>query len=325
VMSVAVKADLTVTFIAVKQGLLTHKGPAHCGTLVADSLQIPDRLFSEVSATAKVMEWKDMQARLPKRDRDAHKGRYGHVLIIGGDYGMGGAVRMAAEGACRVGSGLVSVATRPEHVPVVCTNRPEIMCHQVATAKDLEKLLQKATVVIIGPGLGKTEWAEMLLECVLAYDHPKLLDADALNLLSKIPSHSDQWVLTPHPGEASRLLACSTKAIQADRFAAIDSLQEKFGGVVVLKGAGTLIKAGKGLLKICNSGNPGMASGGMGDVLSGVIGGFMAQQLPLQLATEMGVMTHAMAADMAAKEGGERGLLATDLMQHLRFLVNPSE
>lgn len=272
-----------------------------------------------------LMDWEALSAHLPPRERDADKSRYGHVLIIGGDYGMGGAVRMAAEGALRVGSGLVTVATRPEHVPVVSTNRPEIMCHQVASAEDLLPLLKKATVVVIGPGLGKTDWAQMLLNTVLAHDHPKLLDADALNLLSNNPAQCDQWVLTPHPGEASRLLNTSVKTIQADRIATVKALQEKYKGVVVLKGAGSLVQSKNAQPRLCSAGNPGMATGGMGDVLSGVIGGFIAQNLPLPLSAELGVMVHALAADFAAEEGGERGLLATDLMHYLRYLVNPEE
>lgn len=273
--------------------------------------------------TPELMDWKKLRLHLPKRKRSADKSCYGHVLIIGGDYGMGGAVRMAAEGALRVGSGLVTVATRPEHVPIVSTNRPEIMCHQVASSHDLKPLLEKATVVVIGPGLGKTDWAEMLLQTVLAYHHPKLLDADALNLLSKNPQHSDQWVLTPHPGEASRLLDTSIQAIQDDRFISVKSLQEKYGGVIVLKGVGTLVQVENSLPRICPAGNPGMASGGMGDVLSGVIGGLIAQKLPLSLSAEVGVMVHALAGDFAAKKGGERGLLATDVIEYLRCIVNP--
>lgn len=324
-MGLAVEADLTVTFLALKQGLFTDTGPAHCGTVMLETLELPPSLFENVTPSAELMKWETLRLQLPKRHRDAHKGCYGHVLIIGGDYGMGGAVRMAAEGACRVGSGLVSVATRPEHVSVINSNRPEIMCHQVASADELEPLLEKATVVVIGPGLGKTEWAEALLECVLRYEHPKLLDADALNLLAQKPKHSDRWILTPHPGEASRLLDTTAKAIQDNRFAAAMALQEKYGGTIVLKGSGTIVRSEKMFPSVCPAGNPGMASGGMGDVLSGVIGGFIAQKLSLNDAAELGVMVHAMAADMAAQKEGERGLLATDLMQYIRHLVNPDE
>lgn len=320
----AIDADVTVTFIGYKPGLLTLKGPARSGEIILNTLNIPTEIFNQITPVAAITDWEQMQRALPRRSRDAHKGDYGHVLVIGGDYGMGGAVRMAAEGALRVGAGLVSVATRPEHVPVVNSSRPEIMCHQVAEPQELIPLLDRANVIIIGPGLGRTPWAEGLMKIVLAAPQPKLLDADALNILSLNPCRSDNWVLTPHPGESARLLHCSCQELQLDRFDAIHALQQKYGGVVVLKGAGTLVKGAASLIKVCRAGNPGMASGGMGDVLSGVIGGLMAQGIDLLTAAEIGVYIHARAGDLAVAEGGERGLLATDVLAYLRRLVNPN-
>jgi hydroxyethylthiazole kinase-like uncharacterized protein yjeF len=272
-----------------------------------------------------MLQWEKLKELLPKRHFDAHKGHYGHVLVIGGDYGMGGAVRMAAEAAMRVGAGLVSVATRPEHVSVVNCMRPEIMCHKVISCGDLEPLLSRATVIVIGPGLGQSDWSQSLFNRVLSTDHNKVLDADALNLLSEAPRQDDHWILTPHAGEASRLLHNSAQEVQADRLLSIKTIQKNYGGVAVLKGPGTLVQGDELPCKMSSYGNPGMASGGMGDVLSGVIGGFLAQGLSLQEAAELGVIVHSMAADQAATEGGERGLLATDLMKHLRSLVNPDE
>lgn len=320
----AVDADLTLTFIGYKAGMFTLKGPSRCGEVVLAGLDLPSALLASLPAVAEVTDWTRMQQVLPKRCRDAHKGDYGHVLVVGGDYGMGGAVRMAAEGALRVGAGLASVATRPEHVSVVSTSRPEIMCHQVSEPDEVDVLLERATVLVIGPGLGTTPWAEGLLERVLATNKPLLLDADALNLLSQQPRHQDNWVLTPHPGEAARLLQCSCQELQLDRFAAVRELQRRYGGVVVLKGAGTLIKGPGPLIKLCRAGNPGMATGGMGDILSGIIGGLMAQGLDAFTAAEVGVYVHARAADLAVAEGGERGLLATDVLSYLRQLVNPN-
>lgn len=270
----------------------------------------------------KILNWLQIRPWLPKRQRDANKSDFGHVLVIGGDHGMGGAVRMAAEAALRVGAGLVTVATRPEHINIVSAVRPEIMCHQVQNAQDLAPLLVRATFIIIGPGLGKSEWAQELLNYVLPAKQPKLLDADALNLLAERPEKHHDWILTPHPGEAGRLLNETTENVQADRVQAVKSLQRQYGGVVVLKGAGTLIKAQNDEIAICEAGNPGMASGGMGDVLSGVIGGLAAQGLSLENAAKAGVFIHAQAADAVAAEGGERGLLATDLLMQLRRLVN---
>ncbi len=325
ILGAAIDADLTVTFIGLKKGLYTRKGPGRCGVVVLKNLDLPSELFDKVPPVAAMIDWERVCNVLPRRGRDTHKGNYGHVLVIGGDYGMGGAVRMAAEGALRVGAGLVTVATRPEHVPVVSSSRPEIMCHQVADPDELDPLLEKVNMVVIGPGLGRTPWAEGLLQKVLLSSKPKLLDADALNLLSEQPSHCDNWILTPHPGEAARLLETSCQDLQCDRFVAITELQKKYGGVSVLKGAGTLVKDDSDIISVCRAGNPGMASGGMGDVLSGIIGGLVAQGLDLVTAAEVGVYVHARAGDLAVEEGGgERGLLATDIFTHMRQLVNPN-
>ena len=273
---------------------------------------------------------------LASRKHDAHKGHFGHVLIIGGDAGMSGAVRLAGEAAARVGAGLVSIATQPTHAALISATRPELMCHGVTRAQDLTPLLARATVIIIGPGLGQTTWAQELLTAVLEHTPsvPIVIDADALNLLAHY--HQDgsnyerfNWILTPHPGEAARLLGCDTSAIQNDRYAAVQQLRHQFGGVNVLKGAGTLVLGNDPTAtpRICVEGNPGMATGGMGDVLSGVIGGLVAQQLSLNLdlttAAYLGVALHAHAGDLAARDG-ERGLLASDLFPYLRQLVNPA-
>ncbi len=263
----------------------------------------------------------DLQKFLAPRPRDAYKGDFGHILVIGGDYGMAGAVRMAGEAALRVGAGLVTVATRPEHVAVVSSMRPELMCHGISTAPDLKKLLTRATVIVLGPGLGQSNWSQELFHYAIIAEQPKLVDADGLNLLSKQPQKRDNWVLTPHVGEAARLLKVTGADIQADRLAAARQLWDRYGGVAVLKGAGTLIQSSGENPTICNAGNPGMATGGMGDVLSGVIGGLLAQRLSLQQAAELGVCLHATAGDLAAKEG-ECGLLPLDLMPFLRKLVN---
>lgn len=263
-----------------------------------------------------------LSSYFPKRDRNAHKGDFGHVLVIGGDAGMGGAVQIAAKAALRVGAGLVSVATRETHVAMMNAACPEVMCHAVNAPADLLPLLKKATVIVIGPGLGKSEWSRELLQMVLSVDLPMVLDADALNLLSESPKKHSNWILTPHPGEAARLLQCTVKQVQADRLLSSKKLIEQYNGVVVLKGAGTIVQSESEIPVICSAGNPGMASGGMGDALSGVIGGLLAQQFPLLTAAKIGVLLHAMAADKSAQASGERGMLASDLMPYLRQLVN---
>lgn len=258
---------------------------------------------------------------LAPRARDAHKGCFGHVLIVGGNSGMAGAVRLAGEAALRVGAGLVSVATKPEHVTAIVSGCPEIMVHGIKKPKELKKLANKATVIVIGPGLGQTAWSKKLFEQTLALPQPKIIDADGLNLLAKNPKKSAEWILTPHPAEAARLLNNSVEYIQNDRIHAVRQLQQTYGGTAILKGAGSLIATEKSL-SICHAGNPGMASGGMGDVLSGVIGGLLAQGLLPQQAAELGVYLHAYAADLAAAQLGERGLIARDLLPYLHQLVN---
>lgn len=269
----------------------------------------------------RTLDWQHIKLWLPKREHDTSKGDYGHVLVVGGDHGMAGAVRMAAEATLRVGAGLVSAATHPEHLAVISGPRPEIMCHPVELPEALDPLIARATVLVIGPGLGKSPWSKALFNKLIASPLPKIVDADGLNLLAGKPLKQDNWVLTPHPGEAARLLNCTVADIQQDRMQAVVQLQNRYGGIAVLKGAGTLVHTGNGDISICGAGNPGMASGGMGDVLSGVIAGLAAQKLTLPQAAQTGVLIHSLAADAAAHEG-ERGLLASDLFPYLRQLVN---
>ncbi len=258
---------------------------------------------------------------LPRRLKDAHKGNFGHVLVIGGDVGYSGAARLAGIAALRVGAGLVSIATHPENTAMMNIACPELMCHAVETVEKLELLLAKATVIVIGTGLGQRDWAKMLFHSALETHKPLIMDADALNLLAQFPCKKENWILTPHVGEAARLLSVTTKAISESRFDLARTLQRKYGGVALLKGAGTLI-ASENSLAISKTGNPGMASGGMGDVLSGVIAGLVAQGLSLKEAAEQGAYGHGFAADEAVKNDGERGLLASDLLPHLRRWVN---
>lgn len=316
---ICLKADLTITFIALKQGLLTGNAPAYVGELFCDDLDIPGEAFKKVVATTQLIE----PRHLKPRQRDAHKGDYGHVLVVGGDSGMSGAIQMAAEAAARIGAGLVSVATRQEHAIAISNSRPELMCHGVKKAADLEELFERATVIVVGPGLGKQSWGKEMLQAVLSTDHKKVIDADGLNLLAENPQETPNAVITPHPGEAARLLEFEDgNQVQRNRFEAINRLQKSYGGICVLKGAGTLIKGDDDMVHLCRYGNPGMASGGMGDVLSGVIGGLIAQGLSLLDAAISGVYIHSAAADKAAAQGGERGLLAMDVVKQLRSVVN---
>lgn len=320
VMGAAVRASVTISYLALKQGLFTGAAPNHSGKVVFDDLNVPQEIVQHTAPSA-VRLAPDNLPRLKLRARDSHKGDYGRVLVIGGDHGMAGAARLAGEAAARTGAGLVYIATRAAHAPCISSQRPELLCYGVENAEQLQPLLGKADVIVIGPGLGLSPWAVELFNAVLRISLPLVVDADALNLLAQRPRTRANWVLTPHPGEAGRLLNCANNAIQRDRYHAARQLCPQYGGVVVLKGAGTLIAAEDAPVGVCTAGNPGMASAGMGDVLTGVIAGLVAQGMTLADAARLGVHLHAQAADEAARHG-ERGLLASDLFTPLRALVN---
>ena len=322
VFGVAVKADITVSFIGLKRGLCTYMGPDYSGRLLFYDLDLPEAAYRSVSPDARLLNWDSLTTQLTARNKNTHKNDFGHLLVIGGDHGMAGAVRLAGEAGLRTGAGLVTVLTQPENVSAITAGCPELMVIGSAKGHIPQKLLNKTDCIVIGPGLGQGDWAMNLLSQVLQSRIPKLLDADALNLLATEDRARDDWVLTPHPGEAARLLGFSTDDIQQNRFWAIDELQQHYGGVIVLKGCGTLIKQQDVVSDVCPYGNPGMATAGMGDVLSGIIGALIAQGFSLSDAAGLGVCVHAMAGDLAARQG-QRGLMATDLFAEIRTLVNP--
>lgn len=322
VLGCAVRATATVTFIGLKRGLFTAEGPDHCGRLIFNSLHVPEAIYGHLPAEVQRLDYPEIADILKPRPRNSNKGDYGHVLVVGGEHGMMGAVRLAGEAALRAGAGLVTVATRAQHASQIAAACPELICHGVETPQQLRPLLARASVIVIGPGLGQQAWGRAMLSLVLDSRMPMVVDADALNLLAEEPEYHDKWVLTPHPGEAARMLGCDSATIQRDRFSAIASLEASYGGVVVLKGCGTLILDGHHDLALCSEGNPGMASAGMGDVLSGIIGGLIAQGYPQALAACAGVCLHARAGDQVARDG-ERGIIASDLFAPLRALLNP--
>jgi NAD(P)H-hydrate epimerase len=318
---VAIRADATVSFIGRKLGCYVGAGPDHAGLRRFADLEVPAEAYAGVAAAATLIGPGSVRAALPRRARSAHKGQHGHVLVIGGGAGMAGAARLAGEAALRAGAGLVSVATHPMSIGAFA-GRPELMVSVVDGAAGLAPLLERASVVAIGPGLGQSDWARALFAMALAADRPAVLDADALNLLAAQPRRRHDWVLTPHPGEASRMLGIATAQVQGDRLGAARELQRRFGGTVVLKGAGSIVLTAEAPPAICAGGNPGMAVGGMGDVLTGVLAGIAAQCGNLALAASAAVCVHAEAGDRAACSG-ERGLLASDLLDELRGCVNP--
>ncbi|MCU7893392.1 MAG: NAD(P)H-hydrate dehydratase [Candidatus Thiodiazotropha sp. (ex Ustalcina ferruginea)] len=322
IMGCAIEADVTISFIGLKQGMFTGRGPDCCGEVTFDALDVPARIYARQRVAARRIDWQKRSHLVSPRQRSAHKGDFGHLLVVAGDQGYSGAARLAAEGAARSGVGLVTLATHPDHAPFINQGCPELMVNGVTDREDLLRLQKRANCLVLGPGLGRSDWGQQVYRSSLECSLPVVLDADALYWLAEYPMHRENWVLTPHPGEASRLLGCDTQMVQNDRFAACEELQLRFGGVVVLKGAGSLISDGAGHPPaLCSDGNPGMATGGSGDVLSGIIGASIAQGYSLRDAAELGVCLHAAAGDRAAIKG-EIGLLAGDLLPELRTLLN---
>jgi NAD(P)H-hydrate epimerase len=317
----AVRATGTLSFITMKRGLFTGAGAVHAGQRSLATLDVPAAAYAVAGPAWEHLSLDRELPAFPRRDAGQHKGDFGRCLVVGGDRGMGGAVILAAEAALRCGAGLCRVATRSEHIAPLLARRPEAMATVVEHRNDLEALLPWADVVVLGPGLGTGPWGEQLLRLCLDAAKPLVLDADALNLLARWQA----WplppgcVITPHPGEAARLLEVSTTELQADRFAAARSLAERCGAAVILKGQGSLVYAdGQGAL--CSAGSAAMASGGMGDVLSGVVGALRAQGLSPAAAARLATVLHSSAADDAAR-AGRAALLAADLMPALARLL----
>jgi ADP-dependent NAD(P)H-hydrate dehydratase / NAD(P)H-hydrate epimerase len=322
VMGCAVVASLTTTFVGLKAGLFLGEGPNHCGELTFADLEIDASCLSGIPMSYNRLDDSILTAALPQRPRGAHKGDFGHVLVVGGGPGMPGAARLCGEAALRAGTGRVSVATHPDHAALITASRPELMSHGMSGEKALTALLDEVDVVAFGPGLGQSDWARGLYQVVANSELPAVWDADALNLLAATPERSEKRIITPHPGEAATLLGGTTAEVQADRPSALGALAAKYGGITVLKGAGTLVSTDSDVPFICTGGNPGMAAPGMGDVLTGVVAAMLAQGLPLAMAAAVGVEVHARAGDVAAT-AGERGMLASDLLGALQGVANP--
>ncbi len=318
----AVLATRTLQFIVRHAGLHTGDALEYTGVLALENLDLPAAAFEGVSAQSTLLEHEALARWLLPRRRNTHKGESGHVLCIGGDEGSGGAIALCAEAALRAGAGLASVATRPAHVASVLARRPEAMARAVESTEDLAPLLSRARVVAIGPGLGQGEWGRALFQHAVRSGKSLVVDADALNLLAASPQPLEDAILTPHPGEAARLLGCTTADVQCDRFGAAEAIAQRHAAVVVLKGAGTLVAAPGQAPCVIGAGNPGMAVGGMGDVLTGIVAALRAQGLSAFDAASAGALLHALAGDAAAWDG-ERGLLPSDLFPHVRRMANP--
>ena len=321
VLGAAVRAELTVALVGLKPGYFLADGVDHTGELRFAGLDLPAACYPRERACMRQLSEGHRRRLLGRRRRNAHKGDFGHVLIVGGSPGMPGAALLAGRAALRAGAGRVSVATHASHAAALAAACPELMVRGVADAAELAPLIDSASVLALGPGLGDDDWASAIYPAAAAAGQPAVWDAGALTRLSRrATAHADR-ILTPHPGEAGVLLHRSAARVQEDRVAALRALTEKYRATVVLKGAATLVGAPGSRPWLCTAGNPGMASAGMGDALTGVIAALRAQGIDAESAAALGVAVHARAGDRATR-GGERGLLAGDLIEAVRQEVN---
>ncbi len=321
----AVKATVTLTFIAMKVGLITGRASDVVGELIVDNLGITASMFTQVKPCAWRMEYQHVIQTLAPRPLSQHKGDNGHVALIGaGQCGYSGAICLASEAALRAGAGKASAIVAPESLMLLARAPSEVMCYGFSHPKEMHDLISACTVIVLGPGLSQNPWGKKFFQETVRVDKPMVVDADGLNWLAQFPQKREDWILTPHPGEAARLLGISTFDVQQDRIKAALLLKQKYGGVIVLKGAGTIIVTQEGEIAVNANANPALATAGTGDVLSGVIGGLLAQKLSLSHAALIGVSVHAMAANVEATMG-QRGMLASDLFLHIRNLLNPEE
>jgi NAD(P)H-hydrate epimerase len=322
VMGSAVQANSTVTFVGRKRGMYTADGPDHCGQITFDDLAVPAKAASESSAGAGQLLSTDVLAeKINPRPANSHKGSFGHVLAVGGIRGMSGAVRLCGEAALRSGAGRVTLVTDAVHAGYINMARPELMVKAIDDPGDLPSLLAGEHVIAVGPGLGLTDWSQSLLTACLDTQAALVIDADGLNLLAQRakqkPLKRENWILTPHPAEAARLLGCEIQDIQRDRVNSATAIANRYGASVVLKGCGTVIAGPSGEYAVCPLGNPGMATAGSGDVLTGIIAALLAQGLSCADAAKAGALAHAKAGDFAVVETGEMALVAGDIIDFL--------
>tara|TARA_R110000744_G_scaffold48929_17_gene106562 strand:+ start:3423 stop:4958 length:1536 start_codon:yes stop_codon:yes gene_type:complete len=327
-LGICVHADCTVTLVAKKQGMHTGQGKTYTGKLIYDDLDIA-LTFNKIAQPSAYLVSYDQLPKLEKRQANAHKGNFGRLLTLGANAGMPGSLRLTSEAALRTGAALVRAYCHTDSRLSISIGRPELML----TSDGLSAQLAWSTCLAIGPGLGTDKWATKLFNETMAHIESEqktcVIDADGLNLLAESqhafstifsPKHC---VITPHPGEAARLLGCDVPDIEQDRLKAAQSLAKHYNAVCVLKGAGSIISNGEQSW-ICTDGNPGMATAGMGDTLTGIIAALLAQGMSATDAALYGVCLHGAAADIIAQQYGQRGMLASDLFEPLRVLVNPT-
>lgn len=322
VMGCAVEAQTTVTFVGRKRGMYTADGPDYCGRIIFDDLDIPAAAAAGFCNDGGDLLTDDFLAEvLSPRRRNSHKGSFGHVVAVGGIAGMSGAVKMCGEAALRSGAGRVTLVTDKAHANDINLTRPELMVKAVDAKGEWRSLLSADKIVAVGPGLGVADWSVVLFKACLDSGCPLVVDADGLNILASQslcePVTGQRWVLTPHPGEAARLLNCAVSNVQGDRVGSALAIARQYGACVVLKGCGTVVADVSGEYAICASGNPGMATAGSGDVLTGIIAALLGQGLSCFNAAQAGVLAHARAADLAAEALGEMAMVAGDIIDFL--------
>ena len=320
----AIRAAATATFIALKPGLLTCDGPDYCGDISLHAIGLEDA----INASGVRLEWRPLSRDLPpilgRRERKAHKGTFGRACIVGGAEGLVGAALLAGRAAIRLGAGRVVVGLAARNPPLVDWGSAELMLREATTVGD------DYDAWIVGPGLGGGERAQAIVERIVRYPQPIVVDADGLNAVAANPSLRDlvaardsPTLATPHPAEAARLLGCKTEDVQANRVHAAIELAKILHAHVVLKGTGSIVMRPDGTFDINATGNPGLATAGSGDVLAGILGALLAQGVDAAQALRIGVCLHGAAADMLVAKGvGPLGLTASEVIDAARALVN---
>jgi hydroxyethylthiazole kinase-like uncharacterized protein yjeF len=328
---IAVKADITATFIGYKPGLLTSFGPEFSGEIFADKLTIPDAVFSDTQAYCQEITHDKFKASLPPRSKIAHKKDFGHVVVIaGGELQFAGAGVLSATAALKTGAGLVSLIVPSKSYVRISQAPMELMCYAIDNFNlDTAGFLAKADVIVMGPGLGQNAWSKQALTYVLTLNKQVIYDADALNLIAKddlgvsmFLSDPNKSLFTPHPGEASRLLNTTIESVQLDRFDACKKISNQYHATVVLKGAGSLIYNQADQFALCTAANPALATAGTGDVLTGMIASLWAQGMSVHDAASGGVWLHAFLAEQQSQKIGQRGFVASDMVHAIPFGIN---
>jgi hydroxyethylthiazole kinase-like uncharacterized protein yjeF len=336
VMGAAIRAALTVTFGFAKYGHVSYPGADSCGELAISEIGFAPHAINEISPRGIFLERGDVARLIPRRAQNTHKGTYGHPLVIAGARGKSGAAVLTSRGALRIGAGLVTAAIPESVAGIVAAGQTELMTEPMpdrgghfdarATIERLTALIEGKSALITGPGIGVSDDTRDVVAWLVNEGarptRPLLIDADGLNVLALLgpailKSAHGPVVLTPHPGEMARLLGVSNAAVNADRITAVRRMTETTGAYVLLKGARTVVATPDGAVFVNSSGNPGMATPGMGDVLSGIIGGLLGQGMAPPDALKLGVFVHGLAADMLAERVGPVGYLAGDLANEL--------